>query len=726
MLKTVKKRDGRIVNFNELNIRRAITKANDTVPISLQANDDEIDEIINDIKTIKQDCVHIEVIQDMIENALMDMRHHDLARNYITYRYKQNINRQLSASERNIMELIRGTNKEIIDENSNKNSYTNSTQRDLMAGEISKDISKRILLPEDIIAKHEACIYHWHDMDYSAQEMINCCLINVKSILDYGTMMNGALIESPRSFRTACIILAQCDANVASNQYGGQSMAIKHLGKYVAISRERLTIKQQKRWDKAGISYTDEQLSQVVADMLDEEIKDGVQSLQYMSLTLVTTNGQAPFITLFMHIDEEDEYTDEIAMVVREIIRQRDKGLKNKDGKYVTPSFPKLIYVVDENNYKAGTKYWDITQAAARCSIKRSYPDYISAKKMRELYEGNVFSPMGCRSFLAPWKKTAEYCKLVGEPDTEVGKYLFEGRFNQGVVSINLPQIAIEADHDMNKFFELLNIRLADCYKALLFRHKMLLGTKAGTSPMHWMDGAICRLDINDTIDWFLNSAYSTISLGYIGIYEMTYAMLGVSHTDPAGLEFALKVMHTMRDHCDMWKKQTGLGFALYGTPAESLCYRFCKHDLEKYGSIPNVTDKGYYTNSYHIDVREHVNAFDKFKFESQFQKISSGGCISYCEIPNLEKNAEAIEKLISYIYDNIMYAEFNSKSDYCYECGWDGEILLNSDNQWECPNCHNKDKRKMIIVRRTCGYLGSNEWNEGKRKEIGQRVMHL
>lgn len=726
MLKEVIKRNGRHTKFIANKINIAIQKANNEVSTLDQASDEEIDKIVKEIKSIKDDCIHIEIVQDLVEVGLMKAGKFELAKKYMLYRYKHKLARDLSEAEASVLGILDGTNLGVIDENSNKNSYINSTQRDLMAGEVSRTIAKKILLPDDIRKADEDMEIHWHDIDYTVQSMVNCCLINVKSILDFGTVMNDYLIVSPKSFRTACNIITQVVAIIASNQYGGQSVNIRHLGRFLAISRERFRIQNQKQWDSVGLSYTEEQLNGVVEQQLKYELEQGVQTIQYQLNTLVTTNGQAPFVTLFLELRDDDPYENEVALIIEEILKQRLQGVMNSDGVYVTPSFPKLIYVVDEHNCLRGGKYDYLTHLAAKCTIKRSYPDYISAKKMREQFDGEVFSCMGCRSFLSPWKKTEWYVEMMHEPKSEIGKYLWEGRFNQGVVTINLPQIGIIANHDMDTFWTLLDERLAKCYKALLLRHKLLEGTKASTSPLHWQFGGIARLDGDDTIDILLHDGFSTLSLGYIGIYETVQAMLGVSHTTPEGKEFALKIMHRLSDACETWKKETNLGFGLYGTPAESLCYKFCKHDAEKFGIIENVTDKGYYTNSYHIDVREEVNAFDKFKFEAEFQPISSGGCISYVEIPNLEKNQPVVEKLITYIYDNVRYGEFNSKSDYCFACGFQGQIDLNKDNQWECPCCHNKDMKKMYVSRRTCGYLGSNEWNEGKRKEIGMRVEHL
>ena len=626
------------------------------------------------------------------------------------YRYERELIRRANTTDESILTLIKNSNKELMEENSNKNAIVASTQRDLIAGEVSKDLTKRILLPEKISEAHNEGILHFHDADYFLQPIFNCCLINVSDMLDNGTVMNGKLIETPKSFQVACTVLTQIIAAVASSQYGGQSVNIKHLGKYLKKSEDKF---KKHLSEKYKGKITKREIDELVSDRLKEELSAGVQTIQYQINTLMTTNGQSPFVTIFMHLDKEDPYLKYTAMIIEEIINQRYTGIKNEKGVYITPAFPKLVYVLDEFNSLNGGEYDYLTRLAVKCSSKRLYPDYISAKKMRENYEGNVFSPMGCRSFLSPWKD-------------KDGKYKFEGRFNQGVVSLNLPQIAILADGDEDKFFSLLEERLELCYEALMCRHHALLGTLSNVSPVHWQYGAIARLKKNEPIDKLLKNGYSSISLGYIGIYEMTKLMKGVSHTDPVGKEFALKVITKLRDKCVDWKKETGIGFALYGTPAESLCYRFARIDKEKFGSIKDITDKGYYTNSYHVDVREEIDAFTKLEFESEFQKISSGGAISYVEIPNMQNNLEALEELVKFIYNNIQYAEFNTKSDYCHECGFDGEIIINDKLEWECPNCHNKDKNKMNVTRRTCGYLGENFWNVGKTKEIKSRVMHL
>ena len=551
---------------------------------------------------------------------------------------------------------------------------------------------------------------HFHDMDYYLQSIFNCCLINIGDMLENGTVMNGKLIESPKSFQVACTVMTQIISAVASSQYGGQSVDIRHLGRYLRKTRDKY---ERHYKEKYGNIISDEIRERFIDDRLRDELRSGVQTIQYQINTLMTTNGQSPFVTLFLNLDKDDPYIEENAMIIEEILKQRIEGIKNEKGVYVTPAFPKLIYVLDEHNCLKGGKYDYLTKLAVKCSAKRMYPDYISAKMMRENYEGNVFSCMGCRSFLTPWKD-------------ENGEYKFEGRFNQGVVSLNLPQIGILAEGDEEKFWALLEERLALCFEALMCRHHALEGTLSNVSPIHWQYGAIARLKSGETIDKLLHDGYSTISLGYIGLYEVTKLMTGVSHTDPKGTNFALRLMKRLRLACDTWKLETGLGFGLYGTPAESLCYRFAEIDKKRFGEIADVTDKGYYTNSYHVDVREKIDAFEKFRFESQFQKISSGGAISYVEIPNMRHNLEALEDVVRFIYDNIQYAEFNTKSDYCHVCGYDGEIIINDDLEWECPQCHNKDKDKMNVTRRTCGYLGENFWNVGKTKEINARTLHL
>ena len=706
----VVKRDGHIVDFDRSKIVTAIRKANAEVDPEEKIGEERIEDIVHGIETKKRKRILVEDIQDMIEQDLMEDGKYVLAKTYIIYRYTRELVRKANTTDDSILSLIKNRNKDVMEENSNKNATVASTQRDLIAGEVSKDLTRRVLLPEKISKAHDEGVLHFHDADYYLQPIFNCCLINIKDMLENGTVMNGKLIESPKSFQVACTVMTQIIASVASSQYGGQSVDLIHLGKYLRQSYE----KYKERFTKSfGDKVDDETLEKMIQERLNDELRSGVQTIQYQINTLMTTNGQSPFVTLFLHLDPNDEYIEENARIIIEVLRQRYEGIKNEAGVYVTPAFPKLIYVLDEFNCLKGGKYDYITEMAVKCSAKRMYPDYISAKKMRENYEGNVFSPMGCRSFLAPWKD-------------EKGNYKFEGRFNQGVVSINLPQIGIIARGDEELFWKIFDERLDLCYEALMCRHNSLMGVTSDVSPIHWQYGAIARLGKGERIDKYLLNGYSSISLGYIGLYEVTKLMKGVSHTTPEGLEFALRVMHKLKDSCEKWKKETGLGFALYGTPAESLCYRFARIDKERFGTIPDITDKGYYTNSYHVDVREDIDAFEKFRFESQFQSISSGGAISYVEIPNMANNLEALSELVKFIYDNIQYAEFNTKSDYCHVCGYDGEIKVNENNEWECPCCHNKDHSKMNVTRRTCGYLGENFWNVGKTKEIKSRVLHV
>ena len=704
------KRDGTTVDFDSSKIVVAIQKANAVVDPQDRIEEYKILEIARNVQARNRMRLLVEDIQDIVEHSLMDAGKFELAKQYIIYRYKRALVRKANTTDESILSLIRNSNKDVMEENSNKNAVMAATQRDLIAGEVSKDLTRRIILPEKISAAHDEGVLHFHDADYFIQPIFNCCLINISDMLDKGTVMNGKMIESPKSFQVACTVMTQIIASVASSQYGGQSVDICHLGKYLRRSYDKF---KRNIMEVSGGKLDEETLENLVQERLRAELQSGVQTIQYQINTLMTTNGQSPFVTLFLHLKEDDPYLKETAMIVEEILRQRLQGIKNDKGVYVTPAFPKLVYVLDELNCLKGGKYDYITHLAVKCSAKRMYPDYISAKKMRENYEGNVFSPMGCRSFLAPWKN-------------EEGKYQFEGRFNQGVVSINLPQIGLISGHDEKKFWELLDERLQLCYEALMCRHEALKKVRSDVSPVHWQYGAIARLGKGETIEHFLYGGYSSISLGYIGLYEVTMAVKGCSHTEPEGEDFAVRVMQRLRGACDKWKAQTNIGFALYGTPAESLCYRFARIDKEKFGSVPNITDKGYYTNSYHIDVREDIDAFQKFTFESQFQKISSGGAISYVEIPNMRHNTEALEDVVRFIYDNIQYAEFNTKSDYCHVCGFDGEIIINDDGEWECPACGNKDHALMNVTRRTCGYLGENFWNVGKTKEIKARVLHL
>ena len=709
------KRDGRKVEYDSDKIVIAISQANREVGGKDKVSRSSIEFITKYIESLNKPTMHVEEIQDIIERKLMEFGKFTLAKKYILYREKHAMLRQANSTDESILTLVRNANKDTMEENSNKNAVLVSTQRDLIAGECSKDLADRIMLPERIVKAHNDGVLHFHDKDYFVQPMHNCCLVNIGDMLDNGTVMNGKMIESPKSFQVACTVMTQIIAAVASSQYGGQSVDIRHLGKYLRKTYDKIFKRRFLGYIEKGFSKeeAEERAKEDAIERRQEDLASGVQTIQYQINTLMTTNGQSPFVTIFMYLDKDDEYIEENAMIIEEILKQRLQGIKNEKGVYVTPAFPKLIYVLDEHNCLKGGKYDYLTKLAVQCSSKRLYPDYISAKIMRENYEGNVFSPMGCRSFLSPWKN-------------EKGEYVFESRFNQGVVSINLPQIGIIANGDEEKFWKLFDERLQICFDALMCRHNALLGTLSDASPIHWQYGAIARLEKGEPIDKLLNSYFSTISLGYIGIYEVTKLMKGVSHTDPVGEEFSVRVMNHMRETVNKWKEETGLGFALYGTPAESLCYRFARVDKERFGDIEDITDKGYYTNSYHVDVREKINAFEKLKFESKYQPISSGGAISYVEIPNMKNNLEALEEIVKFIYDNIQYAEFNTKSDYCHICGFDGEIVINDDNEWECPQCGNKDHAKMNVTRRTCGYLGENFWNVGKTKEIKSRVLHI
>ncbi|MEG1148194.1 MAG: anaerobic ribonucleoside-triphosphate reductase, partial [Niameybacter sp.] len=646
-------------------------------------------------------------IETYVYLKLIENGHELTAKAYESFRAIQSFKRETNTTDQSIMGLINLTNEEVMNENSNKNAMMASTQRDLIAGEVSKDISRRKKLPARIVQAHDEGVLHFHDMDYFMQSIFNCCLINIKDMLDNGTVINKRMIESPKSFQVACTVMTQIIAQVASSQYGGQSVDVRHLGKYLRRSKEKYYRLLE------GTLPDSKQLEDAVMRLTRKELESGVQTIQYQINTLMTTNGQSPFVTLFLNVDEEDPYVEEVALIVEEILKQRLQGIKNEKGIYTTPAFPKLIYVLHEHNALEGGKYDYVTETAVKCSAKRLYPDYISSKEMRKIYEDNVFSCMGCRSFLSPWKDST-------------GEYKFEGRFNQGVVSLNLPQIGIVADSDLDKFWQLLENRLDLCFEALMCRHNALKGTLSDASPIHWQHGAIARLEQGEAIDPLLMDGYSTISLGYIGLYELTKLMMGVSHIEPQGEAFALEVMHKLNETTKRWKDETGLGFGLYGSPAESLCYRFARIDKAKFGEIQDITDKGYYTNSYHVDVRETIDAFSKLKFESQFQPISSGGCISYIEIPNMNHNLEALRQMVTYIYHNIQYAEFNTKSDCCHLCGFEGEITINESLEWECPSCHNKDQNKMNVIRRTCGYLGDNYWNKGKTQEIKSRVLHL
>lgn len=712
------KRDGTKVPFQKEKISIAIEKAmNSSSGIYQEGIADKIASEIEEEAKTSDKSFTIYDIEDKVYYKLLENNNPATARAYEAYKSIQAFKRHANTTDEGIYGLINGTDKGLIDENSNKNAYIVSTQRDLIAGEVSKDIARRKLIPLDILQAHDEGAIHIHDLDYMIQPMFNCCLINMEDMLTNGTVINGKKIDSPKSFQVACTVTTQIIAQVASGQYGGQS--INGIDRILAPFVRKSFNKYKKTiiddlMNIYGLQMLDEdKVNEMAWARTKKEVKDGIQTIQYQINTLMTTNGQAPFVTLFMYFKPDYEYAKEAALIDEEILKQRYEGIKNEDDVYVTPAFPKLIYVLDEHNVHPDSPYYYLTELAAKCTAKRMYPDYISAKKMREIYEGNVFSPMGCRSFLAPWKD-------------ENGNYKFDGRFNMGVVSINLPQIGILAKGDEKKYFEILDKRLEICHQALLLRYNLLKDTVSDVSPIHWQYGAIARLKPGEKITKLLQNGYATISLGYIGIYEASVLVTGKTHTSPEGEKFALKLINRLKEAVNTWKKESGLGFALYGTPAESLCYRFCKIDKARFGEIKDVTDKGYYTNSYHVDVREPINVFDKFRFEAQFQKVSTGGCISYVEIPNMNNNIEAVLTMVRFIYDNITYGEFNTKSDYCHECGFDGEIICNDDNEWECPRCHNKDRKKLTVIRRTCGYLGENFWNEGRTKEIKSRVLHI
>ena len=725
------KRSGSEDIFDASKIVAAIRKANNSVLDYEKLTADQIEEIASNVETACENMKRspsVEEIQDMVENQLMNKRAFTVARNYITYRYKRAIVRKSNSTDQQILSLLECNNEEVKQENSNKNPTVNSVQRDYMAGEVSKDITRRFLLPEDIVEAHEKGLIHFHDADYFAHHMHNCCLVNLEDMLQNGTVISETMIDTPKSFSTACNIATQAIAQIASSQYGGQSISLAHLAPFVQVSREKFRKQVQKEFESVGLDLDEEKINEVAELRVKEEINRGVQMIQYQVITLMPTNGQAPFITVFMYLNEvsDPQTKADLAAIIEEMLHQRIKGVKNEKGVYITPAFPKLIYVLEDDNITEDSKYWNLTVLAAQCSAKRMVPDYISEKVMKELKDGDVYTCMGCRSFLTVDRCSQTAGNLAHAENFDPNKRKYYGRFNQGVVSLNLPQIGILAKGNEEKFWSMLDERLDLCYEALMCRHNALLGVTSDVSPVHWQYGAIARLKKGEKIDPLLKDGYSTISLGYIGLYEVTKLMTGKSHTEPEGEEFALRVMNRLRKACDTWKEETGLGFGLYGTPAESLCYRFARIDQERFGTSEDVTDKGYYTNSYHVDVREKIDAFSKFRFESQFQTISSGGAISYVEIPNMRHNLEALEEIVRFIYDNIQYAEFNTKSDYCHVCDYDGEIMINDDNEWECPQCGNKDHSKMNVTRRTCGYLGENFWNVGKTKEIKARVLHL
>ncbi|MDU5471528.1 MAG: anaerobic ribonucleoside-triphosphate reductase [Peptoniphilus harei] len=707
MLQVIK-RNGKKVDFDKDKIVIAIEKAmHSSSGVYIEGQALEIANEIEKLAGEKDLPLSIYDIEGEVYYRLIQNDNPATARAYESYKSVQQFKREQNTTDDDILGLLNETNEDLMDENSNKNAVIASTQRDLIAGEVSKDIAKRKMIPGDLVEAHESGAIHIHDMDYFIQPIFNCCLVNMKDMLDNGTVVNGKMIETPKSFQVACNVMTQIIAQIASNQYGGQSINISCLGKYLRRSYE-------KNLSLALDTLGDIELAEKMANqMTKKDLESGIQTIQYQINTLMTSNGQAPFVTLFMWLEDDDQYVDEVAMIIEEILKQRIQGIKNDAGVYVTPAFPKLIYVLDENNINKDSKYYYLTSLAIRCTAKRMYPDYISAKKMRANYEGNVFSPMGCRAFLPPYKD-------------EKGNYKFEGRFNMGACSINLPQIGILAGGSEEKFFEILEKRLDLVKRVGLLRYEHLKKVNSDSSPIHWQHGAIARLGKHEPIAPLLENGYSTVSLGYIGIYEATMLIKGVSHTDKKGYDFAMRIMDALNDAVKKWTEEYGIKFTLYATPAESLTQRFANIDKERFGIIENVTDKGYYINSFHVDVREEISAFEKFNFEAKFQDKSTGGCISYVEIPNMGHNLEALETIVRYIYDNIQYAEFNTKSDYCAECGFDGEIKLNDHGDWECPQCHNTDRSSLTVVRRTCGYLGENFWNEGRTKEINARVLHI
>ena len=719
------KRNGKEVSFDVSKITSAIRKANDEIDKLHRLNDYQIEAIGDMIaKEVDQSthAVNVEDIQDMVETGIMGMRGYEVAQKYVRYRYKREISRKSNTTDNGILALLDHINEEVKQENSNKNPVINSTQRDYMAGEVSKDLSKRVLLPEEIVKAHEEGIIHFHDTDYYAQREHNCDLINLEDMLQNGTVISETMIEKPHSFFTACNVTTQIVAQVASNQYGGQSFTLAHLAPFVDVSRQKIRKNIIAERTECGESLDEAIISKVTERRLREEVKSGIQTIQYQLITLMTCNGQAPFVTVFMYLDEvpEGQTRDDLALIIEEVLIQRMRGVKNEKGVWITPAFPKLIYVLDEDNITEDAPYWHLTELAAQCTAKRLVPDYISAKIMKQLKKGCVYTCMGCRSFL-----TVE--ENQKNPD---GSYKFYGRFNQGVVTINLVDVACSSEGDFDKFWEILDERLELCHRGLRCRHERLLGTVSDVAPILWQNGALARLKKGETIDKLLYGGYSTISLGYAGLHEMCMRMYGVSHTHPEAREFALKVMQRLNDKCAEWKAAENISYSVYGTPMESTTYKFSKCLQKRFGIIEGVTDKNYITNSYHVHVTEEINAFDKLKFESEFQKLSPGGAISYVEVPNMQNNIPAVLSVMKFIYENIMYAELNTKSDYCECCGYDGEIKIIEDEFgkliWECPNCGNRDQEKMSVARRTCGYIGTQFWNQGRTQEIKDRVLHL
>ncbi len=719
------KRNGEEVKFDLSKIENAIFAANKEVDKLHQLSDYQVYAIADNLaKHIEEmtHAVHVEDIQDMVETGIMEMRGYEVAQKYVRYRYKRELARKSNTTDNGILSLIEHMNEEVNQENSNKNPVINSTQRDYMAGEVSKDLTKRMLLPEDIVEAHEAGIIHFHDSDYFAQKEHNCDLVNLEDMLQNGTVISETMIEKPHSFFTACNVTTQIVAQVASNQYGGQSFTLSHIAPFVDVSRKKIRKQVIEERTELGEPLDDDIIDKITEKRLLLEVKSGIQTIQYQLITLMTCNGQAPFVTMFMYLDEvpEGQTRDDLALIIEEVLNQRIIGVKNEKGFYITPAFPKLIYVLDEDNITPGSKYWYLTELAAKCTAKRMVPDYISAKVMREMKNGDVYPCMGCRSF-----PTSE--PNILNPD---GTRKYYGRFNQGVVTINLVDVACSSDGDMDEFWKILEERLELCHRALRCRHERLLGTLSDVAPILWQHGALARLKKGEKIDKLLYNGYSTISLGYAGLCEMCVRMTGKTHTSPEGKDFALKVMQKLNDKCAEWKKAENISYSVYGTPMESTTYKFAKCLQKRFGIIKGVTDKNYITNSYHVHVTEHIDAFSKLKFESEFQKLSPGGAISYVEVPNLTNNIEAVISVMQFIYDNILYAELNTKSDFCERCLYDGEMRIVTDDSgklvWECPNCGNRDQNNLFVARRTCGYIGTQFWNQGRTQEIKDRVLHL
>ena len=737
------KRNGSEVVFDISKIIAAVTKANNVVPANQRLTKEQIIAIADEVQDVcskRNHAMNVEEIQDLVENAIMEAGAYEVARKYITYRYVQSLKRTHNTTDDRILALIECNNEEVKQENSNKNPTVNSVQRDYMAGEVSKDLTMRMLLPPEVVKAHDEGIIHFHDADYFAQHMHNCDLVNLDDMLQNGTVISGTLIEKPHSFSTACNIATQIIAQVASNQYGGQSISLTHLAPFVDISRKKIRRDVEAEMKELGINPGEEKLSEIVEARLREEIKRGVQTIQYQVVTLMTTNGQAPFITVFMYLNEAGDnqrLKSDLAIIIEEMLRQRYQGVKNEAGVWITPAFPKLIYVLEEDNIREGTPYFYLTKLAAKCTAKRMVPDYISEKKMREYKlskgetegHGDVYTCMGCRSFLTPDRSGNGWDNVANAKNYEPGKPKYYGRFNQGVVTINLVDVALSSGGDFDKFWKIFDERLDLCHEALMCRHNRLKGTLSDAAPILWQYGALARLEKGEPIDKLLYGGYSTISLGYAGLYGCCKYMTGKSHTDPAAKPFALQVMQHMNDACSKWKAESNIDFSLYGTPLESTTYKFAKCLQKRFGIVPGITDRNYITNSYHVHVAEEIDAFTKLKFESDFQRLSPGGAISYVEVPNMQDNLAAVIRVMQFIYENIMYAELNTKSDYCQVCGYDGEIKIVEDDGklvWECPHCHNRDQNKLNVARRTCGYIGTQFWNQGRTAEIKDRVLHL